>query len=90
MSPTETQRGPSPIVLLTDFGADDWYVGVMKGVLSSHAPGVPLIDLTHGITPGDIPSAAFVLENSWKWFPPGAVFLVVVPVLKELNNQKKL
>jgi S-adenosylmethionine hydrolase len=65
-------------VLLTDFGVGDWYVGVMKGVLSARAPGVPLIDLTHGIGAGDIRSAAFVLENSWRWFPEGAVFLVVV------------
>ena len=78
MSAKAEPSGPTPIVLLTDFGTDDWYVGVMKGVLSSCAAGVPLIDLTHGIGAGDIHSAAFVLENSWKWFPDGSVFLVVV------------
>lgn len=77
MSPSAEQR-PSPIALLTDFGAGDWYVGVIKGVLSARAPGAQLIDLTHDIGPGDIRSAAFVLENSWKWFAPGSVFLVVV------------
>lgn len=77
MNPSREQRS-SPIALLTDFGGGDWYVGVIKGVLSAQAPGAQLIDLTHDIAPGDIPSAAFVLENSWKWFAPGAVFLVVV------------
>jgi S-adenosylmethionine hydrolase len=75
---TEPQAAAPPIALLTDFGVNDWYVGVMKGVLATRAAGVPLVDLTHGIAAGDVRSAAFVLENSWKWFPPGSVFLVVV------------
>jgi len=39
----------SPIVLLTDFGYRDHYVGVMKGVIASIAPAANVIDLTHGV-----------------------------------------
>ena len=71
--------GPTRLfVLLTDFGLSDWYVGVMKGVLTARAPGVPIVDLTHEISPGDVRAAAFVLENSWTWFAEGSIFLVVV------------
>jgi S-adenosylmethionine hydrolase len=68
----------SPLVLLTDFGLQDAYVGVMKGVILRLCPGVPLIDLTHAIRPQDVRQAAFVLQTSYRYFPPESVFLVVV------------
>lgn len=71
-------RPAAPIVLLTDYGADDWYAGVLRGVLLSHSPGATLVDLTHSIPPGDVAAGAFVLDNAWRWFAEGAVFLVVV------------
>ena len=37
------------ITLLTDFGTADGYVGEMKGVLASRAPGVPLVDIAHDL-----------------------------------------
>lgn len=66
------------ITLLTDFGTADSYLGEIKGVLLSSCPGAILVDLTHTIEPGDIPSAAFVLERAWPRFPPETVHLVVV------------
>lgn len=71
-------RPTAPIVLLTDFGAGDWYAGVLKGVLLERAPGATLVDLSHAVPPGDVRTGAFVLENAWRWFPSGSVFLVVV------------
>ncbi|MFC1960562.1 S-adenosyl-l-methionine hydroxide adenosyltransferase family protein, partial [Chloroflexota bacterium] len=67
-----------PIVILTDFGTKDSYVGTMKGVILRECPGVPIIDLTHEIAPQSVTQAAFVLWNSYKYFPQGTVFLVVV------------
>ena len=67
-----------PIALLTDFGGADWYVAEMKGVLLREAPGAPLVDITHEISPGDIARAAFVLGRAHEAFPDGTVFLVVV------------
>ncbi|HQT92071.1 MAG TPA: SAM-dependent chlorinase/fluorinase, partial [Candidatus Kryptobacter bacterium] len=34
------------IVLLTDFGSKDYFVGVMKGVISSINPVAHIVDLT--------------------------------------------
>jgi S-adenosylmethionine hydrolase len=69
---------PAAIVLLTDFGGSDWYVAEMKGVLLTHAPGSPLIDLTHEVPPGDVARAAFLLARAHEPFPAGTVFLAVV------------
>jgi S-adenosyl-L-methionine hydrolase (adenosine-forming) len=66
------------IALLTDFGNDDSYVGVMKGVMRSIAPEAMFIDVSHTITPQGVRQAAFALMNAYRYFPQGTVFLVVV------------
>ncbi len=66
------------ITLLTDYGIADSYVGEMKGVLLSLAPGATLVDLTHEIAPGDVAAAAYVLGRAWSHFPAGTVHLAVV------------
>jgi len=66
------------ITLLTDFGTADHYVAEMKGVLLSRAPGVTLVDVTHGIAPGDIRSGAYILGRTWHHFLSGTIHLVVV------------
>jgi hypothetical protein len=68
----------SIITLLTDFGSADHYVAEVKGVLLSRAPGVTLVDVTHGIPPSDIRSAAYVIGRTWHRFPPGSIHLAVV------------
>jgi S-adenosylmethionine hydrolase len=69
---------PPLIALLTDFGLADNYVGVMKGVMLGICPAARFVDISHGIPPGDIRSAGFLLERSIDYFPEGTVFLVVV------------
>lgn len=69
----------APIITLTsDFGTRDPFVGVMKGVILSIAPGVRLVDLTHEIAPHDILESALALEAAVPFFPPGTVHLAVV------------
>lgn len=68
-----------PIITFTsDFGTQDWFVGVVHGVLAAHAPDSPRVDLDHAIAPGAIAHGAFVLEAAVSDFPPGTVHLAVV------------
>jgi hypothetical protein len=69
---------PHPLVLLTDFGHQDAYVGVMKGVIATLAPTLPVIDLCHEIPPQAVDHAADMLAQSWSWFPKNSVFVAVV------------
>ncbi len=70
---------PRPLVTFTsDFGHDDWFVGVVHGVIHAVCPEARVVDLTHDIPPGHIARAAFVLEASARDFPPGTVHLAVV------------
>lgn len=66
------------IALLTDFGTEDIYIGVMKGVMRGIAPQADFIDITHAITPQSVRGGALALLNSVRYFPDGTVFLVVV------------
>jgi S-adenosyl-L-methionine hydrolase (adenosine-forming) len=70
---------PSGIVtLLTDFGTEDVYVGVMKGVILQINPAIAIVDLTHRIPPQNIELGAFQLQNAYRHFPPGTVNVGVV------------
>ncbi|MFN4278678.1 S-adenosyl-l-methionine hydroxide adenosyltransferase family protein [Thermosynechococcus sp.] len=66
------------ITLLTDFGHQDAYVGVMKGVIFSIHPQAQVIDLCHEIPPQDCRTASFQLLQAFPYFPKGTVHLVVV------------
>ena len=66
------------ITLTTDFGLRDPFVGVIKGVVLSISPGAEIVDLTHGIPPQDVRSAAFVIADSFRHFPRGTVHVIVV------------
>lgn len=66
------------VTLLTDFGHQDPYVGIMKGVILNIAPALRLIDLTHGIVAQDVQQGALALESAWRYFPEGTVHLAVV------------
>jgi S-adenosylmethionine hydrolase len=66
------------VTLTTDFGQEDGYVGAMKGVLLSRAPGVTLVDITHDLPRHDIAAAANALLDAAPHFPPGTVHLAVV------------
>jgi S-adenosylmethionine hydrolase len=66
------------IAFLTDFGTRDHYTGVMKGVVLSICPDAVLVDISHDLPAHDIPFAARELAATYKYFPPGTIFLVVV------------
>ena len=66
------------ITLTTDFGYQDHFVGVMKGVILSINPHAQIVDLTHGIPRQNIMAAALLLQCAAPYFPPGTIHAVVV------------
>jgi S-adenosylmethionine hydrolase len=66
------------IALLTDFGGSDHYAGAMKGVALTLCPDATLVDISHEIPPHDVLAGALELAASYKYFPAGTIFLVVV------------
>ena len=66
------------IALLSDFGSRDHYAGTMKGVMLGICPGATLVDITHDIPAHDVLTGALQLGAAYRYFPAGAIFLVVV------------
>ncbi len=66
------------IALLTDFGLQDIYVGVMKGIISQINRDLNIIDLSNNIPRQNILAARFALMNAVNYFPVPTVYLVVV------------
>ena len=66
------------ITLLTDFGLQDGFVGVMKGIIYGICPDARIVDISHAVPPQDILAGALTLERSIPYFPPGSVHMAVV------------
>lgn len=66
------------IALLSDFGLQDIYVGVMKGAIATVSPQLKVIDLTHQIPPQNIAAGRFCLMEAFPYFPAETVFIAVV------------
>ena len=66
------------IVLFTDFGVRDPYVGQVKAHLAEHAPGQQVVDLLHEAPDFNPHAGAHLLAAFAPGFPPGSVFLAVV------------
>ena len=66
------------IVLFTDFGACDIYVGQVKAVLRRTAPGVPVIDLLHDAPAFNLRASAHLLAALVERFDEDSIFLAVV------------
>ncbi|MCS6782550.1 MAG: SAM-dependent chlorinase/fluorinase [Gloeomargarita sp. SKYBB_i_bin120] len=66
------------VALLTDFGTQDHYVGVLKGVIFSLCPQAQVVDIGHGVPPYQELAAQFLLQQAYPYFPPGTIYLVVV------------
>lgn len=65
------------IVLLTDFGQSE-YVGVMKGVIYGICAEAQVVDLYHGVEAQNVREGAWILQQSYRYFPAGTIFLCVV------------
>jgi S-adenosylmethionine hydrolase len=66
------------ITLTTDFGLEDEYVGVMKGVMLARAPKATIIDLSHAIERQNIRQAGLLIKSAYRFFPDKTIHLVVV------------
>jgi S-adenosylmethionine hydrolase len=66
------------IAMLSDFGSRDHYAGAMKGVILGILADVTFVDVSHDLPAHDVPFAARELAATYKYFPAGTIFLVVV------------
>jgi S-adenosylmethionine hydrolase len=66
------------ITLLTDFGLQDGYTGIMRGVIYRIATDAQISDISHAIHPQNILEGSLVWYRSYAFFPEGTVHVAVV------------
>lgn len=64
--------------LTTDYGLKDNYVATLKGILLTRLGNVRIADISHLIRPQDIMEGAFVLQQTYPFFPKGTVHIAVI------------
>jgi S-adenosyl-L-methionine hydrolase (adenosine-forming) len=74
--PSEPAR---TVFLLSDFGTQDEFAGVVHAVISRRAPGTTVIDLTHHVPPFDVRAGSHTLVRAVPHLGPGVVLGVVDP-----------
>jgi len=66
------------LTFLSDYGFEDAFLGVCKGVIARTAPQVQILDVMHSIGPQDVEHGAAVLSSVLPYLPTPAVHLALV------------
>ncbi len=68
-----------PIITLTsDWQTHDFYLAAVKGQLFSICPTATIIDISHQIQTFNLAQAAFVIKNSYQYFPDNTIHIIAV------------
>jgi S-adenosyl-L-methionine hydrolase (adenosine-forming) len=67
-----------PIVLATDFGLGNEWVGICHAVMSRIAPRSRIVDLSHLVRPLDVQAGALLLADALPYLADDAVIVAVV------------
>lgn len=76
---SQAPRVKSPaIVLVTDYGTRDFYVGALKGAIRSANASAEVFDATHQVKAFDVAEGAYTLSRLSSLWPAGTVFVAIV------------
>src|ERR1700759_5767537 len=64
------------ITLTTDLGDKDISQAALKGSILKLLPTVNIVDITNSVAAYNIQQAAFILKNSFHYFPDATVHLI--------------
>ncbi len=67
-----------PIITLTsDIGLQDYLAGAIKGLLLQHCADAHVVDISHHISPFNLPQATYICRSAFHYFPEGVYHLVL-------------
>ena len=78
--PGSASRRYDWLTFTSDYGLDDVFVGVCKGVIAQLAPQVQIIDVTHQVMAQDVPQGANSLASAIPYLPVGVHLALVDPM----------
>jgi S-adenosyl-L-methionine hydrolase (adenosine-forming) len=66
------------VTFTTDFGLSDHFVGLLHGVVLNIDPETTMVDVSHAVASYDVLDGAWTIAQSYRFFPPRTVHVVVV------------
>ena len=75
------------ITLTTDLGDKDIYQAALKGSILKLLPSVNIVDITNSVAAYNIQQAAFILKNSFYYFPDATVHLIGIDTVFNDNTK---
>jgi len=75
------------ITLTTDFGEKDHFAGAVKGAIYTELPEMRIVDISHSVSPFNIPEAAYIIQNAYSSFPKGTIHIIGID--SEMHEENK-
>ncbi len=69
------------ITLLSDFGYEDNFVGISKGIILKRLPHAQIVDISHEIVPFHLLQCSYLLKSSYSFFPENTIHLSLFDVM---------
>jgi S-adenosylmethionine hydrolase len=66
------------VTFTTDFGLNDPFVGILHGVVMNLHRETTIVDICHAVASYDVFDGAWTIAQSYRFFPPRTVHVVVV------------
>jgi hypothetical protein len=78
MGCTSQKEVNMPIVILTDFGSEDYRISLLKGIIFANNREARVVDASHSVPAFDIATGAYILDIAAREFPENVVFIGVI------------
>ena len=75
------------ITLTTDLGDKDIYQAALKGSIFKLLPTVNIVDITNSVAAYNIQQAAFILKNSFYYFPAETVHIIGIDTVYNVDTR---
>lgn len=74
------------LTLSSDIGQRDFIVGAIKGQFLQAIPDLTIADISHYLSQTNLPLAAYICGNAFKFYPSGSFHLVLLNVFEAETN----
>ena len=74
------------ITLTSDYGHKDFFVSAIKGHILSELGDVKIVDISHDIKPFNIIEAAYIIKNTYMFFPKGTIHIIALNNEHDINE----
>ncbi|MCK7555609.1 SAM-dependent chlorinase/fluorinase [Chitinophaga sedimenti] len=76
----------SVITLTSDIGLQDYLVAATKGQLLQTCPDARVMDISHRISPFNLPQAVYIFKSAFEYYPAGTFHIVLINLFDKKHD----